>query len=94
MVARHVGRAGGGDRGLAAFRGKFAGIYRAYQDFLLRGGRPREAYEIYERSRAQALLALLQLLLSPLGLGDVAVDADRAAVLGAELADRQPAAVG
>jgi len=53
-------RLGGGDRGLVAFRGKYAGIYRAYQEFLLRQGRPEAAFEIYERSRARALLALLR----------------------------------
>jgi len=52
-------RLGGGDRGLVAFRGKYAGIYRAYQEFLLRQARPQAAFEIYERSRARALLALL-----------------------------------
>ncbi len=53
-------RLGGGDRGLVAFRTKFAGIYRAYQEFLLAQGRPAAAFEIYERSRARALLALLR----------------------------------
>jgi CHAT domain-containing protein len=52
-------RIGGGDRGLAAFRGKFTDIYRGYQDLLLQLGRPREAYELYERSRAQGLLAMM-----------------------------------
>lgn len=56
---RQQQRLGGGDRGLVAFRAKFAGIYRAYQEFLLARGRAEAAFEIYERSRARALLALL-----------------------------------
>jgi CHAT domain-containing protein len=59
-LERQQQRLGGGDRGLVAFRSKFAGIYRAYQDFLLRRGRRDAAFELYERSRAQALLALLR----------------------------------
>ena len=43
--------------------------------------------------RLQPLLALDQLLLVPLELGDVGADRDEAAVLGAPLADLQPAAV-
>ena len=52
-------RAGGGDRGLVAFRSKFSGLYRTYVEFLLEQGRATEAFELYERSRAQALRALL-----------------------------------
>ena len=51
---------GGGDRGLVAFRSKVSGIYRVFQEFLLRQGRTDAAFELYERSRAQALLALLR----------------------------------
>lgn len=53
-------RAGGGDRGLVAFRNKFIGLYRVYQNFLIDEGREVEAFELYERSRAQALRALLR----------------------------------
>ncbi|MGE0639654.1 MAG: CHAT domain-containing protein [Thermoanaerobaculia bacterium] len=59
-LERQQEQLGGGDRGLVAFRSRHSGIYRAFQEFLLRHGRPDEAFEIYERSRAQALLALLQ----------------------------------
>lgn len=59
-LERQQSRLGGGDRGLVAFRSKYAGIYRSYQEFLLRQGRTDAAFETYERSRAQALLALLQ----------------------------------
>ncbi len=59
-LERQQSRLGGGDRGLVAFRSKYAGIYRVYQEFLLRQGRTDAAFETYERSRAQALLALLQ----------------------------------
>ncbi len=59
-LERQQQRLGGGDRGLVAFRTKYAGIYRAYQEFLLRNARTEAAFELYERSRAQALLALLQ----------------------------------
>lgn len=59
-LERQQSRLGGGDRGLVAFRSKYAGIYRDYQEFLLRQGRTDAAFETYERSRARALLALLQ----------------------------------
>ncbi len=59
-IEKQQARAGGGDRGLVAFRNKFIGLYRIYQDFLLSEGREVEAFELYERSRAQALRALLQ----------------------------------
>lgn len=59
-LERQQQRLGGGDRGLVAFRGKHAGIYRRYVDFLLRQGRDGDAFELYERSRARALLALLR----------------------------------
>lgn len=59
-LERQQSRLGGGDRGLVAYRSKYAGIYRVYQEFLLRQGRLDAAFELYERSRAQALLALLQ----------------------------------
>jgi len=58
-LERQQGRLGGGDRGLVAFRAKHASIYRDYVDFLLRAGRVNDAFELYERSRASALLALL-----------------------------------
>jgi CHAT domain-containing protein len=58
-LERQQSRIGGGDRGLVAFRGKYAGIYRVYQEFLLRQGKTGAAFELYERSRARALLALL-----------------------------------
>ena len=60
QLERQQQRLGGGDRGLVAFRNKYAGIYRSYQEFLLRHGKIDAAFELYERSRAQALLALLQ----------------------------------
>jgi len=53
-------RLGGGDRGLVAFRSRFAGVFRAYEAFLLRHRRLDAAFELYERSRARALLALLR----------------------------------
>ena len=59
-LEKQQARAGGGDRGLVAFRNKFIGLYRTYQNFLLDEGREVEAFELYERSRAQALRALLQ----------------------------------
>lgn len=58
-LERQQGRLGGGDRGLVAFRAKYAAVYRDYVEFLLRSGRANDAFEIYERSRASALLALL-----------------------------------
>ncbi|HSM51300.1 MAG TPA: CHAT domain-containing protein [Thermoanaerobaculia bacterium] len=59
-LERQQQRLGGEDRGLAAFRAKHAGIYRAYLELLLRLARTGEAFELYERSRAQALLTLLR----------------------------------
>lgn len=59
-LERQQERLGGEDRGLAAFRAKHAGIYRAYLELLLRLGRTGDAFELYERSRAQALLTLLR----------------------------------
>ncbi len=59
-LERQQSRLGGGDRGLVAYRSKYASLYRDYQEFLLRQGRNDDAFELYERSRAQALLALLQ----------------------------------
>jgi CHAT domain-containing protein/tetratricopeptide (TPR) repeat protein len=58
-LERQQGRLGGGERGLIAFRDKYAAIYRAYQEFLREQGRTAAAFEVYERSRAAALLALL-----------------------------------
>lgn len=58
-VERQQERIGGGDRGLVAFRTKYAGIYRSYLVFLLEAGRIEAALELYERSRAQGLRALL-----------------------------------
>ncbi len=58
-LERQQERLGGGDRGLVAFRAKHGEIYRGYLEFLLRAGRPEAAFEVYERSRARALLALL-----------------------------------
>ena len=52
-------RLGGGDRGLVAFREKHAHVYDRLINLLERLGRPEEAFEVYERSRGAALLALL-----------------------------------
>jgi CHAT domain-containing protein len=59
-LERQQERLGGGDRGLVAFRAKYAVLYRNYLEFLLRQGRHDEAFAVYERSRARALLALLR----------------------------------
>lgn len=58
-LERQQERIGGGDRGLVAFRTKHAAIYRRYQRFLVETGRTERALGCYERSRAQALRALL-----------------------------------
>ena len=58
-LERQQERIGGGDRGLVAFRTKYSGIYRRYQEFLLATGQKEAAFELYERSRAQGLRVLL-----------------------------------
>ncbi len=52
-------RIGGGARGWVEYRDKVAPLYQHYIDFLLERGKVEEAYELYERSRGQALVALM-----------------------------------
>lgn len=60
VLERQQERIGGGERGLLAFRSKFAPLYVAYVDFLVARGRVGAAFETHERFRGQALRALLR----------------------------------
>lgn len=43
----------------SAFRGRYAAWYRELEDLLVESGRPEQALEVLERSRARSLLAML-----------------------------------
>lgn len=75
-------RLGGGDRGLVAFREKHAHVYDRLIALLVRLGRAEEAFEVYERSRGAALLALLHQrdLDVPLSADDETLLAQRAGI--------------
>jgi CHAT domain-containing protein/Tfp pilus assembly protein PilF len=53
------GRLGTGGEGRSVFRARHMGMFRDYLETLLEAGRPDEAFHVLERSRAQALLAML-----------------------------------
>jgi CHAT domain-containing protein len=84
-LERQQQRIGGGERGLVAFRDKLQPYYREYVTFLLEQGRDAEAFEIYERSRAQALRSLVRQRDLELGSRVPAELAQRRAALGGEI---------
>lgn len=59
ILDRQRGRLGGGRETRARFGAAYGAIYGAYRDLLLTRGKPRAAFEIHERSRAQSLRELL-----------------------------------
>jgi CHAT domain-containing protein/predicted negative regulator of RcsB-dependent stress response len=52
-------RLGGSPQAAAAFRAHFAELYRDLEELLIESGAPEEAFAVFERARARALLALL-----------------------------------
>jgi tetratricopeptide (TPR) repeat protein len=54
-----AGRLGGSEEARTRFRAHFQSYYRDLEELLLDLGRPEEAFETVERSRARALLTLL-----------------------------------
>ncbi len=58
-LEQQTGRLGGGEEARAGFRAHFAQLFRELLEVQLELGRPAEAFETLERSRAQLFLATL-----------------------------------